>query len=98
MIKGPDVYYYQSSQRGKAAAEIFANNLELIYPDPSLVTVVPTISLVEVRKTNAPAVLVELAYHDNWDDANWIISNIEVIARNLSLSVADYLGVPFVEP
>lgn len=98
MIKGPDVYYYQSSQRGKAAAEIFANNLELIYPDPSLVTVVPTTSLVEVRKTNAPAVLVELAYHDNWDDANWIISNIEVIARNLSLSVADYLGVPFVEP
>ena len=42
--------------------------------------------------------LVEVAYHDNYDDANWIINNIEEIARNLALSVADYLGVPFIEP
>ena len=60
-------------------------------------TVVPTTSLVELRRTKAPAVLVEVAYHDNVDDANWITSNIEEIAENLSLSLADVLGVPFVE-
>ena len=32
MLRGPDVYYYRDSARGKAAAEIFANNLEMIYP------------------------------------------------------------------
>lgn len=98
MLRGPDVYYYRDSANGKAAAEIFANNLKIIYPIPSLVTAVPTTSLVELRRTKAPAVLVEVAYHDNWEDANWIISNIEEIAKNLSLSVADFLGVPFIQP
>jgi len=98
LIKGPDVYYYRDSSRGKAAADIFANNLKLIYPDPSLVSTVPTTTLVELRRTKAPAVLVEVAYHDNVEDANWIINNIEEIAENLALSVADFLGVPFIEP
>ena len=98
MLQGPDVYFYKESSKGKKAAEIFANNLKLIYPNPSLVAAIPTTSLVELRRTRAVAVLVEVAYHDNLEDANWIISNIENIARNLSLSVADYLGVPFVEP
>ena len=57
-----------------------------------------TTELVELRRTAAPAVLVEVAYHDNVDDANWITSNIERIGENLALSTADVLGVPFVEP
>ena len=98
MIQGPNVYYYTGSSRSRAAAEIFANNLKLIYPQPDLVKVIPTTELVELRRTIAAAVLVEIAYHDNVDDANWITSNIERIGENLALSVADVLGVPFVEP
>lgn len=97
-LQGSDVYYYRDSSSGKKAAEIFANNLKLIYPNPALVAAVPTTTLVELRRTRAVAVLVEVAYHDNFDDANWIINNIEEIAKNLALSVADYLGLPFVEP
>ena len=97
-LKGPDVYYYRDSTEGKRAAEIIANNLKIIYPDPSLVTTVPNTSLAELRRTKAPAVLVEIAYHDNIDDANWIKDNVEAIGRNLVLSVADFLGVPFIEP
>ena len=44
MLQGPDVYYYRDSSRSRAAAEIFANNLKLIYPNPDLVTAVPTTS------------------------------------------------------
>ena len=91
------MYYYRDSAKSKAAAEIFANNLKLIYPYPELVKTVPTTTLAELRRTKIPAVLVEVAYHDNAEDANWIISNIEGIAENLSLSLADVLGVPFVE-
>ena len=98
MLRGSDVYYYRDSTRSRAAAEIFANNLKLIYPSPDLVAAVPTTTLAELRRTAAPAVLVEVAYHDNIDDANWITGNIEKIAENLALSAADYLGVPFVEP
>ena len=97
-IKGPDVYYYRDSAQGQRDADIVANNLKMIYPNPSLVTTVPTTALAELRRTKAPAVLVEVAYHDNIDDANWIKNNVEAIGRNLALSVADVLGVPFVEP
>lgn len=96
-IQGPDVYYYRDSAAGQRDAEIIANNLKQIYPNPSLVTTVPTTTLAELRRTKAPTVLVEVAYHDNIDDANWIKNNVDEIGRNLALSVADILGVPFVE-
>ena len=98
MIRGSDAYCYRYSAAGRRDAEIIANNLKLIYPLPTRVTVVPTTTLVELRRTKAPAVLVELAYHDNIEDANWIRGNVEAIGRNLALSVADILGVAFVEP
>ena len=98
MLRGPDVYYYRDSGRGRNDAEIIANNMKLIYPLPELVTVVPTTTLAELRRTTAPAVLVEVAYHDNFEDATWIINNIEAIGEILALSVADILGVPFIEP
>ena len=96
--QGTDVYYYATSTRGKAAAELFAENLKDIYPDPAKVRALPTTSLYELRYTRAPSILVEVAYHDNPADAEWIKNNIQAIARNLSLSVAEYFGVPLVDP
>lgn len=96
-VRGTDVYYNANSARGRDAAEIIAANFKRIYPDPSRVKTVPTTRLAELVRTNAPAVLIEVAYHDNVTDANWIAGNIEAIARNLAQSVAQYLKVPFVE-
>ncbi len=98
VLQGPDVYYYTTSDKGKRAADIFAENLKTIYPNPSLVMAIPTTILAELRKTKAPAVLVQIAYHDNHEDATWIRDKIDAIGKNLSLSVAQYLGVPFSEP
>lgn len=97
-LRGTDVYYYTGSTQGRRAADIIANNLSLISPTPQLVDIIPTTRLVELRRTVAPSVLVEIAYHDNPDDANWIRGNIRDIARNLSVSVADFFGVPFRQP
>ena len=97
-LQGPDVYYYTTSTEGQRAAEIFAGNLEAIYPDPSLVRTVPSTTLGELRLVRAPSNLIELAYHDNLVDALWIIDNIGLIARNLVLSLTEYFGIPFVEP
>ena len=97
-LQGPDVYYYATSEAGKTAAEIFAGNLRWIYPDPSLVNIVPNTTLAELRRVTAPSVLIETAYHDNPADAVWIQNNIQEIAYNFSVSTADFLGVPFVEP
>ena len=69
-----------------------------IYPNPEKVDAVPTTTLRELRRTNAPSALVEVAYHDNPQDAAWIKENIQLIAAALSRSLARYFGIPFVEP
>lgn len=97
-LQGPDVYYYAYSSPGQTAANIIANNLKDIYPNPNLVAVIPNTTLAELRTTRATAVMAEIAYHDNLEDATWIRDNIDTIARNLSLSVAEYFGVPLVNP
>ena len=96
--RGGEVYYYPTSQNGKRAAEIIANNLQLIYPLPDSVRALPTTTIGEVRRTRAPSVLIEFAYHDNYDDAIWITENINAIAQNVVVSLADYFGIPFVSP
>ncbi len=97
-VRGSEVYYYPSSTNGKRLAEIIANNLRYIYPLPNLVKTVPTTAIGEVSRTKAPSVLIEFAYHDNPQDANWIKNNIESIAENTVLSLTDYFGIPFVRP
>ncbi len=97
-VRGAEVYYYPDSEEGKRAAEIFANNYKEIYPVPSFVTTIPNANFIELNSTNMPAILFELYYHDNQEDYSWMSQNINNIGRNLSLSVADYFGVPFIEP
>lgn len=93
---GAAIYYYLTSTNGQRFANIIKENYQNVYPNK--VQTIPTTSLAEVRRTKAPSALVEVAYHDNPTDAMWIRDNINNIARSLSQSVAEYLGVPFVEP
>lgn len=96
--RGSIVFYYPGSVKGQRAAEIIANNLRSIYPIPSLVSARPSTTIGELRRTRAPSVFLELAYHDNYDDAAWIKANIEIIARNIVLSLTEYFGIPFLTP
>lgn len=93
-IQGPDVYYYSESPAARRAADIFSNHLKSIYPNPNLVAAIPNNTLAELRRTKAPAVLVELAYHDNIQDARWIADHIKPIARSLSAALAEFLMIP----
>lgn len=92
-VRGVDVYHYTTSQNGKRAAEIIARDMRNIYPVPSLVRVLPNNTFVELRRTKAPAVLIEVGYHDNAQDAEWIKANIDAIAGELTDAVAEFLGV-----
>lgn len=96
--QGSIVYYYPTSKNGKRFAEIVADNLKAIYLDPNNVRAIATTTLGEIRRTKAPAVLIEFAFHDNPEDAEWIKNNIPTIARNLALSITEYFGLPLSEP
>ena len=96
--RGVIAFYYPGSSQGQRAAQIFANNLQDIYPEPGRVYTRATTTLGEVRDSRFPAVLLEIAYHDNREDAHWIESNITAIAQNLVLSLTDYFDLPFIWP
>ncbi|MCF2662279.1 SH3 domain-containing protein [Pseudoflavonifractor phocaeensis] len=94
-VRGSIVFYYPGSTEGRRAAEIIADGLKAIYPIPNLVQAQSTTSIGEVRRVRAPSVFIELAYHDNEADANWITGNLDAIARNIVLSLTEYFGIPF---
>ncbi len=95
-LRGIDIYYSPMSDLSETLATIIANNFMMIYPLPDKVTPRPTTSLGEVTQTKAVAVLCEIGYHDNVQDAAWIKNNLNAIAVNLVQSLCDYFGIPFV--
>ena len=96
--RGIDAYYYPTSLDGQRMANIIVDNLKPIYPLPDAVRAVSTTAIGEVRRTQAPSVLLELGYHDNVADAAWIENNLTAVARQLALSLTEYFGLPFLQP
>ncbi len=97
-IRGIIVFYFPTSAQGRRAATIVADNLKTIYPLPNNVRAESTTSIGEVRRVRAPSVFIELGYHDNPDDAAWVKSNLDAVARNIVLSLTEYFGIPFLQP
>lgn len=95
--RGSIVFYYPGSADGKRAAELIADGLKTIYPDPNKVRTEATTSLGEVARVKAPSVLVELAFHDNVEDADWIKANLDAAARVIVLALTEYFDIPFFE-
>ena len=96
--RGIIAFYYPGSVGGQRAAELIAQELRKIYPLPNKVTTRPTTSLGEVRQPRFPSVLLEIGYHDNAADAQWIAEHIELIAQTLVQALTEYFGLPYVYP
>ena len=96
-FRGIQGYYYPTSVNGRRAAQDLVDSLKPIYPLPDLVYTVPSTTIQELRKTKAPAVLMEIGYHDNLEDADWIKANIQNIAAALAKGLTTYFNIPFRE-
>ena len=97
-VRGIIAFYYPTSTQGQRAAQIFVNNLRTVYPLPDKVYTRSTTALAEVRDPKFPAVLLEIGYHDNVEDAQWIESHLVDIARSIVVSLTDFFDIPFIWP
>ena len=70
----------------------------MVYPLPAKVTTQATTTLGEVRRPRYPANLIELGYHDNYDDARWIENNLDAAAQAIARGLTEYFGLPFIYP
>ena len=50
----------------------------------------------ELAKTDAPAALVEVGFHDSEEDAKWIIENTEKIGIAIAKGVLRYFGMEYI--
>lgn len=102
LLRGVDVYYRPGDSQNALLSQRFANivveEMKKIYPLPQRINARPTNYLAEVLQTYSPAVLIEVAYHDNLQDAEWIQQNVEAIARAIVQALCTYFGIPFAEP
>jgi len=96
--RGIIAFYYPGSAQGQRAAELIAEELRAIYPLPDLVTTRATTTLGEVRLSRAPAVLVEIGYHDNYADATWVEGHMDAIAQQMARAPTRFFGLPFIYP
>jgi N-acetylmuramoyl-L-alanine amidase len=96
-VRGIDVYYADEGE-GKRLAEIMVKHFKEIYPLPDKVRALKSNSLGEITETKAPAVLAEIGYHDNVEDATWLKNNLNTIAKNITESLTEYFDIPFSNP
>ena len=96
--RGIIAFYYPGSAQGQRAAELIAEELRKIYPLPGKVTTRSTTSLGEVSQSRFPAVLVEIGYHDNYADAQWLEGHWDAIAQQLARAITRFFGLPFIYP
>jgi len=55
-------------------------------------------SMYELAYTTAPAALIEIAFHDNAQDAKWIVANIETIGIAIAKGILEYFGIKYKAP
>ena len=96
--RGCEVFCYDptnTASLGTQLAQKIYAGLSAITPtaDRGIKSGKDTIS--EIRNTKAPACLVEIAFHDNPDDARWIVENIAAISKVFLLSMIALFGIPY---
>ena len=91
--QGPEIFANRPNTPGDRLANQIYNEIMQIYPDPTKGRgVLYTSSLYEIIRTNAPAVLLEVAFHDNPEDAQWIIDNESQIAQAIVSGINSYFS------
>lgn len=91
--QGPEIFANRPNTAGDRLAHDIYDQIIAIYPDQSKGRgVLYTSSLYEIIRTNAPAVLLEVAFHDNPDDAAWIMNNENQIAQAIVTGIDNYFS------
>lgn len=93
--RGCEVYAFSTTSKGNTLAHKIYNKLSAI--TPSADRGVKYNSLYETRVPSAPACLIEVIFHDNKEDAEWLMNNVELIGKEIAKGIYEYFGVEYSE-
>ncbi len=100
--RGAEVYAHRFGGAGEQLARDVYDRIEEIAPTPGLgvkegYSTFNGQGMYELKRTTAPAILAEVAFHDNPADAQFIIDNIYEIGQAIAKGVLDYFDIDYVE-
>ncbi len=97
-MEGMEIYVHEELSPAYSIAQTIYNDLfDLYQKDGHTVgrgVLFARGRMAEVHPLNIPmGVLIEIAYHDNKDDAKWIVDNIDEIGNSIANSVLRYFQI-----
>lgn len=95
--EGTEIWVYKLGYNAERLAKCIYDELAPLSPGKDR-GVKENPDFYETRKTKAPAVIVEVGFHDNPADATWIASNQKAIARAIAKGICKYFGREYKEP
>jgi N-acetylmuramoyl-L-alanine amidase len=93
---GTRLFSYADVGEGNRACEAIMQTLAPITPGES--DDIRPANFYEIRCATAPTAYIEVGFHDNKEEAKWMIENTEQIAEAICQGVCDYFGVKYEAP
>lgn len=87
--RGPEIFYLAGSDKGKRLASCILAEIAAL-PGCAPSRGIKTETKKEVQQVKATAVLIEVAFHDNAEDAAWIVRNMDSIAEAIVTGIGEY--------
>lgn len=94
-VQGIRVHCYPSDKSRKFGKCVMAA-LAAVYDGSTKSKIVETDSLYELKYPFAPAILPEIGFHDNVDDAKWIVNHVDPIAEALAKGICEYFKIQYI--
>ena len=93
-VAGTRVHCYPSDKSRKIG-KLIQNRIAPLSPGKSE-KLVESSGLYELKATKMAAVLPEFGFHDNREEAQWLVDSMDDIARETAMAVCDFFGVTYV--
>ena len=95
-VAGTRVHCYPSD-KSRRIGKLIQDRIAPMSPGTSE-RLVESAGLYELRAPTMPAVLPEFGFHDNPEEAQWLIDNMEAIAEQTCQAVCEYYNMPYIAP
>lgn len=95
-VAGTRVHCYPS-EKSRQIGRLIQDRIAPMSPGKSE-RLVEGSNLYELRAPYAPAVLPEFGFHDNPEEAQWLIDNMEAIAEETCKAVCEFFAIDYVVP
>ena len=95
---GTIVFVYADAPANRKLADPIYKAVQAVSPGTTDYGVRPRSELAELNSTKAPAVYIEVDFHDNPPIAKWLVENPDVVGEAIAKGVCKGYGVEYVAP